>query len=68
MPSEKAPEGVGMDKEPESSEIEGRVGVSRRRFVHRFVVGSAFTIPVVSSVNLNSLASPRAIAANQTSP
>jgi hypothetical protein len=52
-----------------SDEIEGQVEQTRRGFVRRMVVGTAFAAPLVASFNLNSLGMGVAHAAtNQTSP
>jgi hypothetical protein len=51
-----------MDTEP-GDEIVERVGVNRRTFVRRLVVGSAFAVPVVSSFSLQSLSENMASAA-----
>ncbi len=58
-----------MGSEPTSEEIEAKVGVSRRRFVHRMVVGTAFVAPLVASFDMTSLSMGVANAqSNQTSP
>jgi hypothetical protein len=50
-------------------EIVSRVGVDRRSFVRRLVVGTAFAVPVVSTFAMNDLSMNVASAqVNQTSP
>jgi hypothetical protein len=50
-------------------EIVERVGTDRRAFVRRMIVGTAFAVPIVSSIDVNSLSMKVAGAAtNQTSP
>lgn len=57
-----------MGTEP-SEEIEGQVEHTRRGFVRRMIVGTAFAAPLVASLDLNSLGLGVAHAAtNQTSP
>ena len=58
-----------MSEEP-FDEIVERVGVTRRSFVRRLVVGTTFAIPVISSFDMNSLSMNMASgqSANQTSP
>lgn len=53
-----------------SDELVERVDLSRRRFVRRLVVGTAFAVPVVSSFTMSSLSMDAAGAqqTNQTSP
>ena len=43
-----------MSEEP-LEEIVSRVGVDRRSFVRRLVVGTAFAVPVVSTFAMNDL-------------
>ena len=50
-------------------EIVNHVGVDRRSFVRRMLIGSAFAVPVVSSFAMNNLSMSVASAqTNQTSP
>jgi hypothetical protein len=50
-------------------EIVNHVGVDRRSFVRRMLIGTAFAVPVVSSFAMNNLSMNVASAqTNQTSP
>lgn len=44
-----------------------RVGTSRRAFVRRLMVGTAFAVPTVSSVNLRGAFNVASAQTNQTS-
>ncbi|GMU79655.1 MAG: hypothetical protein AMXMBFR46_24450 [Acidimicrobiia bacterium] len=55
--------------EGSADEIVERVGPDRRTFVRRMIVGTAFAVPVVSSVTMSGLSMGVAGAqTNQTSP
>lgn len=57
-----------MGEEP-FEEIVERVGIDRRSFVRRMMIGTAFAVPVVSSFAMNNLSMNVAGAqTNQTSP
>lgn len=60
---------MGDGGERQDDDILDEVGDSRRSFVRRLIVGSAFAAPVVSSFDVSSLSMASAAAGpNQTSP